>query len=65
MSRDGFTQLFKAHPETAAQIGEVIALRMTETRELLAAAPHDDGVHSGARWFLGKMRAVFNLTAQR
>jgi small-conductance mechanosensitive channel/CRP-like cAMP-binding protein len=65
LSRDGFTELFKAHPETAAQIGEVIALRMTETRELLAAAPHEDGVQTGTRWFIGKMRAVFNLTAQR
>jgi small-conductance mechanosensitive channel len=65
LSRDGFTELFKAHPETAAKIGEVIALRMTETRELLTAAPHQDGPHTGARWFIGKMRAVFNLGAPR
>ncbi len=65
LNRDAFTQLFKAHPETAAQIGEVIALRTSETRELLAAAPHPDGAHTRARWLIGKMRFVFNLAAQR
>jgi len=64
IGRNGFTDLFRAHPETAAQIGEVIALRMSETRELLAAAPHEDGVQTRARWLIGKMRSVFNLTAQ-
>ncbi len=43
-------------------MGEVIALRMTERRELLAAAPQGDGVHTRANWLLAKMRAVFNLT---
>jgi len=65
IGRDGFTELFKAHPETAAQIGQVIALRMSETRELLAAAPHEDGTQTRARWLIGKMRSVFNLAAQR
>jgi small-conductance mechanosensitive channel/CRP-like cAMP-binding protein len=65
LGRDGFTELFKAHPETVAQIGEVIALRVSETRELLTAAPHQDGAHTGARWFLDKMREAFNLSGPR
>jgi CRP-like cAMP-binding protein len=65
LSRDGFTELFKAHPATASQIGEVIALRMTERRELLASAPHGDGVQSRSTWLLAKMRSVFDLAGLR
>ncbi len=62
LNRDTFGELFKNHPETAAQMGEVIAFRMTERREMLAAAPHDDGEHNRAHWLLNKMRLVFNMT---
>ncbi|HJU28051.1 MAG TPA: mechanosensitive ion channel family protein [Candidatus Binataceae bacterium] len=65
LSRDGFTELFKLHPESAARMGEVIALRMTERRELLAAAPQDDGARTHAGWLLAKMRAVFNIAPVR
>jgi len=65
LSRDGFTELFKAHPETASQIGEVIALRNTERRELLASAPHGDGGYSRSTWLLAKMRSVFDLAGLR
>lgn len=65
LNRDGFTELFKAHPETAAQIGEIISLRMTETRELLAAAPREDGARTRANWLVAKMRSVFNLASPR
>lgn len=65
LNREAFGELFKNHPETAAQMGEVIAFRMTERRELLAAAPHDDGEHNRANWLLTKMRAVFNMSAPR
>ena len=65
LNRDGFTELFKAHPETAARMGEIISARMTETRELLAAAPHEDGARTRANWLVAKMRAVFNLAALR
>ncbi|MGH8011413.1 MAG: cyclic nucleotide-binding domain-containing protein [Candidatus Binataceae bacterium] len=61
ITRDGFTQLFQAHPDVAASMSAVIALRMTETRELLAAAPHEDGARTRTNWLLGKMRTVFNL----
>jgi CRP-like cAMP-binding protein len=65
LNRDGFVELFKVHPEAAAQMGEVIALRMAETRELLAAAPKGDDARNRAKRLLDKMRSVFNLTALR
>ena len=65
LNRDAFGELFKNHPETAAQMGEVIALRMTERREMLAAAPQGDGAHNRANWLLTKMRAVFNMSPPR
>jgi small-conductance mechanosensitive channel/CRP-like cAMP-binding protein len=65
VTRDGFVELFKTHPEAAAQMGEVIALRMSETRELLAAAPLADDARNRARRLLDKMRSVFNLSALR
>jgi hypothetical protein len=43
-------------------MGQVIARRMSERRELLAAAPHEDGAVTRANWLLSKMRAVFNLS---
>jgi branched-chain amino acid transport system substrate-binding protein len=63
LGRGGFTELFKVHPEAATQMGEVIAQRMSERRELLAAAHRGDGTDSRANWLLAKMRAVFNLGA--
>ncbi len=65
LSRDGFTQLFKSHPETAARMGETIALRMTERRESLAAASHRDNARTHASWLLAKISAVFNLSLAR
>ncbi len=62
LDREAFAELFKNHPQAAVQMGEVIALRLTERRELLAAAPQGDGVRTRANWLLAKMRAVFNLT---
>lgn len=65
LNRAAFGELFKNHPETAAQMGEVIAIRMTERIELLNAAARDDGAHNGANWLINKMRAVFNMSAPR
>jgi small-conductance mechanosensitive channel len=65
LGRNGFTDLFKSHPDTAAKMGEVISLRMTERREVLAAAPQGDGAHTHANWLLAKMRLVFNLAPLR
>jgi len=66
LSREGFVQLFKSHPETAAKMGEIIALRMSERRESLAAASNlRDNSHSHAGWLLAKISAVFNLSPAR
>lgn len=62
VSRDGFVELFKKHPEAVAQIGEVIALRMTERRELINAAV-GDVAREQTNWLLSKMRMVFNLAS--
>ena len=63
LSREGFVELFKSHPETAAEMGEIIALRMSERRESLAAASLRDNSHSHAGWLLAKISAVFNLSS--
>jgi small-conductance mechanosensitive channel len=65
VTRDAFGELFKNHPETAAQMGEVIAIRLTERNELLDAASQGDGVRNRAHWLMSTMRAVFNLSAPR
>jgi small-conductance mechanosensitive channel/CRP-like cAMP-binding protein len=66
LSREGFIQLFKSHPETAAQMGEIIALRMSERQELLAAAANlRDNSRRHVGWLLEKITAVFNLSSVR
>jgi len=65
LSREGFNDLFKSHPEAAAKIGEIIALRMSERRESLAAASLRDNSHGHAGWLLAKISAVFNLSPVR
>jgi small-conductance mechanosensitive channel/CRP-like cAMP-binding protein len=65
LSREGFIELFKSHPATAAKMGEIIALRMSERRESLAAATLRDNSHSHAGWLLAKISAVFNLSPVR
>lgn len=62
MSRHGFTELFKSHPEAAAQISEIIAARMSQRRELLDAGPPSDGAARGrSSWLLAKMREIFDI----
>jgi Mechanosensitive ion channel/Cyclic nucleotide-binding domain len=65
VSRDGFVELFKSHPDLAEKMGEVIAFRMSERRELLAATPQEDHSRNHAKWLLGKISAVFNLAPAR
>jgi small-conductance mechanosensitive channel/CRP-like cAMP-binding protein len=62
LDHDGFSELFKAHPETASRIGEVIAERMSENRELLSPVQPTDGVRNRTSWLIAKMCAVFDLT---
>lgn len=62
MPREGFIELFKAHPEAAAKMSEVIAARMSQRRELLDAGQTvDGGTHGRSRWLLDKMRAIFDI----
>jgi CRP-like cAMP-binding protein len=65
LSREGFVELFKLHPETAARMGEIIALRMSERRDTLAAASLRDISRSHTGWLLAKISAVFNLSPAR
>jgi CRP-like cAMP-binding protein len=62
LDHDGFSELFKAHPETASRIGEIIAERMTENRELLTSPQHSDGARNRTSWLIAKMCAVFDLS---
>src|SRR5262249_12922046 len=65
LGREGFVELFKSHPDAAAKMGEIIALRMTERREFLAAANQRDNSHGHVGWLLGRIREVFNLSSAR
>ncbi|MGD0291802.1 MAG: hypothetical protein ABSC63_19455 [Candidatus Binataceae bacterium] len=46
-------------------MGGVIALRMTERRDLLVAASNGQGERNRAQWLLSKIRAVFNMSPPR
>jgi small-conductance mechanosensitive channel/CRP-like cAMP-binding protein len=63
LNRDAFGELFKNHPETASQMSEVIAIRLTERTERLNERSRDDGAHIRVNRFLSAFRAVFNLSA--
>ncbi len=65
LGREGFTDLFKSHPASASAMSEIIALRLTERRESLAAASLRGASRSHAAWLLEKIYAVFNLSPQR
>ena len=65
LSREGFIELFKSHPETAARMGEIIALRMSERRDTLAAASLRDNSRSHAGWLKARISSVFNLSPVR
>jgi small-conductance mechanosensitive channel len=61
MGREAFTRLFHERPSAAARMSEVIAARVSQTRDLLASAPRDAGGRAQGNWLLAKMRAVFDL----
>ena len=62
MSRNGFTELFKSHPDAAAQMSEIIAARLSQRRELLdAGQPADGGVRGRSSRLLAKMREIFDI----
>jgi small-conductance mechanosensitive channel/CRP-like cAMP-binding protein len=62
MSRHGFTELFKSHPEAAAQMSEIITARLSQRRVLLDAGQQADGGARGrSSWLLAKMREIFDI----
>jgi small-conductance mechanosensitive channel/CRP-like cAMP-binding protein len=62
MSRNGFTELFKSHPDAAAQMSEIIAARLSQRRELLDAGQQGDGsVRTRSSRLLAKMREIFDI----
>jgi small-conductance mechanosensitive channel len=61
MDREGFTRLFKEHPEAAAGIGDIIAARNQDRLEKLADADTLDGRGGSHRWLLAKMREIFDF----
>jgi CRP-like cAMP-binding protein len=61
MDREGFTRLFKEHPEAASQMSDVIAAREAERKEVLAAAGGHDGTRGRRVWLFAKMREIFDF----
>jgi CRP-like cAMP-binding protein len=62
MNRKGFTELFKSHPEAAAQMSEIITARLSQRRELLDAGQQVDGSARGrSSRLLAKMREIFDI----
>jgi potassium efflux system protein len=62
VNRHGFTELFKSHPDAAAQMSEIIAARMTQRRELLDAGHQaDGGVRGRSSRLLARMREIFDI----
>ncbi len=61
MDREGFTQLFKEHPDAAAGIGDIIALRNKDRLEKLSAGDSLNGRGGPHRWLLAKMRELFDI----
>jgi len=61
MDREGFTRLFKEHPEAAAGIGDIIAARNRERLEKLSSGDAMDGKGGPHRWLYAKMRELFDF----
>jgi small-conductance mechanosensitive channel len=61
MDREGFTRLFKEHPDAAASIGDIIAARNRDRLEKLSSGDALDGKGGPHRWLLAKMRELFDF----
>jgi len=61
MDREGFTRLFKEHPDAAASIGDIIAARNQDRLEKLSSGDTMDGKGGPHRWLLAKMRELFDF----
>jgi small-conductance mechanosensitive channel/CRP-like cAMP-binding protein len=61
MDREGFTRLFKEHPDAAASIGDIIAARNRDRLEKLSSGDTLDGKGGPHRWLIAKMRELFDF----
>jgi small-conductance mechanosensitive channel/CRP-like cAMP-binding protein len=61
MDREGLTRLFKEHPDAAAGIGDIVAVRNRELLEKLASGDAMNGNRGAHRWLLAKMRELFDI----
>jgi branched-chain amino acid transport system substrate-binding protein len=61
MDREGFTRLFKEHPDAAASIGDIIAERNRDRLEKLSSGDTLDGKGGPHRWLISKMRELFDF----
>ena len=60
VNREAFAELFKQHPEVVTHIGEVMANRALERKELLKDS-HGDGVAARRNRFVAMVRQVFDI----
>jgi small-conductance mechanosensitive channel len=61
MDREGFTLLFKEHPDAAAAMGETIAIRNKDRLEKLSTGDTGNGKVGPRVWLLSKMREIFDF----
>ena len=63
MDREGFTSLFKEHPDVASAISDIIAARNEDRLAKLSADDSLNGKGGPHRWLLAKMRELFDIRA--
>ncbi len=61
MDREGFTELFKDHPQTVNMIIDVIAARAEQRREVLAHASEGDGTRGRRNRLVVKIKEIFDI----
>ncbi len=60
LSREAFIHLFRARPDALNQVSEVVARRISETRERVQAASATED-RRGRNWLVDKMRSIFGV----
>jgi CRP-like cAMP-binding protein/catechol 2,3-dioxygenase-like lactoylglutathione lyase family enzyme len=60
LNRDAFTHLFRERPESLNDVSEVVARRISGTRERVEAAAAQ-GDRRGENWLVTEMRAIFGV----
>lgn len=60
LSREAFVHLFRARPDALNQVSEVVARRISETRERVQAASATED-RRARNWLVDKMRSIFGV----